>query len=394
MTDPAPCPTPLQPGDLLDQRYQIIEEIGRGGFATVYRARHLALGRQVAIKHLHLIIDGQDHLLQERALREARALARIDHPHVVRVYDAHHGPGAWVALELLHGHTLDAELRARGPMTLARALALLLPCLGGLEAIHQQGIVHKDIKPANLFLAHPGTPHERLVLLDFSVAGLDLDTAPRLTGRFELVGTLQYMSPEYIADQRLSPATDIYQLGLTLAECLTGRPAVDAADPRECMMRHCHGALDLPSALREGPLGEVFAQALEPDPARRLPTAAALRDALAALPDLLSHAALHAPLDLTEAPAHNIHATRPHHVPPAPAATRRATRHAPRHALWGTALATIWLLACTSALAALWASQTLRSWSGEGDEAPTASSLHDATPETPALPQPRGRATR
>jgi serine/threonine-protein kinase len=393
MTDPAPHQTSLQPGDLLDHRYQIIEEIGRGGFATVYSARHLALERLVAIKHLHLTRDDQDHLLHERILREARALARIDHPHVVRVYDAHHGADAWVAMELLHGHTLDAELRARGPLTLDRALALLLPCLEGLEAIHQQGIIHKDIKPANLFLAHPGTPHERLVLLDFSVAGMDLDTAPRLTGRFELVGTLQYMSPEYIADQHLSPATDIYQIGLTLVECLTGRPAVDAADPRECMMRHCHGALDLPSALRQGPLGELFAQALEPDPALRLSSAIALRDALTALHERLPAAALHAPLDLTEAPAHNIHATRPHRVQPAPATTRHLQRTPAHRARWWAALAALWLLICTSALSTLWTTETLRPqlWSGQGEERPAAASLHNATPETPALPHTNPR---
>ncbi len=265
------------------------KEIGRGGFATVFQARDQLLARQVALKVLHSHeSDKEQQAYIERFAHEAKSLAALDHPHVLRIYDVVMSGPHYLVTELLEGHSLEEQLTKQGPMPLARALDLLLPCLEGLQKAHQRDIIHKDIKPANLFLVDEGTPDERLVLLDFSAASTSCTTqkeggSDRLTGKFELVGTLQYMAPEYMADQHLTPALDVYQTGLLLVEMLTGQPTVEASGIRECMAMHCRGLLNIPKELTEGPLGELLPHILAIDPEERLQDAAALAQALSSL---------------------------------------------------------------------------------------------------------------
>jgi hypothetical protein len=242
-------------------------------------------------------------------MHEARALAALEHTHIVKVYDAQLGPPSWLAMELLEGRSLEQEWGQRGPLAPARAVHLMLQCLSGLSAIHARGLVHKDLKPSNLFLVAPRTPQERLVILDFSAATRCDDPDARLTGRFELVGTPQYMAPEYIGGGAPTRAGDLYQAGLTLAEMLLGRPVVQAQSASECMARHSHGLLDLPDALREGPLGEVLGRALSVKPQERHESAESLRRALeGVLPGLAGQAPLEGTGGLVGGPART---TRP-----------------------------------------------------------------------------------
>ena len=273
----------LAVGTVVDDRYEIVDLLGQGGFSVVYAARHIHMNRPVALKVLSEA--GEERGGHERFLQEARSVAAIDHPNILRVHDCRmvEGGQTYIAAQLLDGWDLDQELDALGPMSAARALSLLVPCLDGLAEAHAAGIVHKDIKPSNLFVHRPEGSYERLVLLDFGASAALHGGMDRLTSKLELVGTIQYLAPEYIDRQLVTPALDVYQMGLILVEMLTGRRAVEAEHPLQALNMHCRGALDVPAEIRRGPLGAVLERALALDPAERYADASALRDALATL---------------------------------------------------------------------------------------------------------------
>jgi serine/threonine-protein kinase len=185
-------------------------------------------------------------------------------------------------MELLVGHELETEIDDTGGLEPGRAITLMKTCLDALAKGHVAGIVHKDLKPANLFLTHPNSPRENLVILDFGVARKnDPDNAKHKmteTGAFN--GTPQYLSPEYIQDQIVTPALDVYQVGLILVEMLTGQVVVSNDNPYECIISHCTGDLKLPPSLMAGTLGPVLKKALALDPNDRYRDAAAFMSAL------------------------------------------------------------------------------------------------------------------
>ncbi len=273
----------LAVGTVVDDRYEIQDLLGQGGFAVVYAARHVQMNRSVALK----VLSGAGHARggHERFLQEARCIAAIDHPNIVRIHDCRMVTDgqAYIAAQMLDGWDLDQELESLGPMSPRRALSLLIPCLDGLASAHAAGIVHKDIKPSNLFVHRPAGSYERLVLLDFGASAELFGDQDRLTSKLELVGTVQYLSPEYIDRHLVTPAMDVYQMGLILVEMLTGRRAVEAEHPFQALNMHCRGALDIPAEIRRGPLGAVLAKALALDPEERYADASQLRDALAVL---------------------------------------------------------------------------------------------------------------
>ena len=277
----------IQDGTILDQRFEILGVLGRGGFATVYRARQLDAERMVALKILGIRPGKDDAEIEhfsQRFFMEARSASSIDHPGIVGILD--HGVTGggipFIAMELLEGETLEDDLTQGGAMPPERALRLFGQGLDALNAAHQAGIVHKDLKPSNLFIHHAHTPQERMTLLDFGVAAMtDADRGERLTATDQFIGTAPYCSPEYYEKKQVSPAVDVYQMGLVLAEALMGRRVVHTTNPLQAIMLHCTGALRLPWALLESPLGPVLRRALAQDPADRYPDAAAMRDALA-----------------------------------------------------------------------------------------------------------------
>ena len=202
-------------------RYELLEKLGEGGFATVHRASDPVLDREVALKLLHPEL-ARDAVVRERFVREGRALAGVDHPNVVPVYDAGEDDGrAYLSMKLIRGRALDDILAERGPLPLAEVVEIAEQVAGGLEAVHALNLVHRDIKPANIIVeAETG----RAVLLDLGIARA-LDAATMLSGSL-LLGTPPYMAPEQLDAAKfgpLTPQTDVYQLSVTVYELLAGQ---------------------------------------------------------------------------------------------------------------------------------------------------------------------------
>ena len=251
----------LPPGTIIDGRYRIVNILGFGGLAVVYRATHLRLGREIAIKVMN---QSSDSAAVKRFTREAKIASGIIHRNVVEVFDYGVIPETqqpYMAMELLHGHDLYHEISEKGPLTPKRAFGLLRPILDALNVGHKLGVVHKDLKPENLFLVDPGTPGEYLKILDFGVARINSGGDSRLTSAGQIMGTPRFLAPEYILTQQVYPATDVYQMGLIFSETITGKQAV-SNDITLAIQAHCSGTLAIPMCLKKGPVGAVFKKAL------------------------------------------------------------------------------------------------------------------------------------
>lgn len=276
----------LQNGTIFKSRYEITGFLGEGGFASVYRAKDVEIGREVAIKILHILAttmtDPTTHVtIVERFRQEARTAAQIKHPAVVTIFDVgmtddNH---PYIIMDLLDGHDLEHELENFGPMQLSRALPLFSRCLEALAEAHRLGIVHKDLKPSNLYMLEPNTPRESIAILDFGIARVTEDNDARLTSAGQILGTPRYMAPEYIDSQVVSPATDVYQMGLILIEMLTGTPVVSQETLISCIMVHANG-VEIPEELLGTPLEPILRKATARDPDERIPDCTTFLDML------------------------------------------------------------------------------------------------------------------
>jgi CheY-like chemotaxis protein len=204
-------------------QYVVKTKLGEGGMGVVYEAIHPKLEKRVALKTLHprYVEDAE---LVARFVREARAAARIRHPHVVDVTDVGMADGApYLVMELLEGESLASRIAREAPLPAATAVDLLLPVCSALEAVHQTGVLHRDLKPENVFLARSaGSSGVHPKVLDFGIARIAGDDV-RLTGRAQLIGTPFYMSLEQAKDPTsVDPRADQYALGVILYECVTG----------------------------------------------------------------------------------------------------------------------------------------------------------------------------
>jgi serine/threonine-protein kinase len=248
--------------EALAPQYEVERELASGGMGSVYVGRDRVLDRPVAIKVLHPDI-ATDRTL-ERFLSESRTLARLKHPNIVPVYQAGETEGfSYYVMECLEGETLADRLE-RGPLSAAETASIADDILSALEAAHEQGVVHRDVKPANIFLVGP-----KAVLTDFGIAKQVVEPGDKLTATGYAVGTPAYMAPEQIEGGEITPATDVYAAGMVLYEALTGRRWSRHKPPATADMS---GLL----ARLEGPLR----RALEWSPADRWPDAAAFRQAL------------------------------------------------------------------------------------------------------------------
>lgn len=213
----------LAVGSLIQSRYLVRGVLGIGGFAVVYDAEHVGLGRSVAVKVMHLASD-TPLALCERFRREARLSALADHPNVLEVYDTGTLPDGspYLVMERVNGENLSHLLR-RGPLSLAGAVEVVRQLLAGLCALEAAGIVHRDIKPDNLMLHDPGDGGPVVKLVDFGISKrIAVESAAKLTCHGALVGTPQYMSPEQIRGHEVDLRSDIYATGAVLYEVLTG----------------------------------------------------------------------------------------------------------------------------------------------------------------------------
>lgn len=272
-------------------RFQINEAIGRGGMGTVWRAHDQVLGRTVAIKEVqiptNLTEDGKGEV-RERVIREARAAAKMSHPSAVTVYDViEEDNHIYIAMELVSSPTLSDLVEQEGPFTPERAATTGLAVLDALEVAHASGIVHRDVKPANIMVGE-----ERVKLADFGVASIKGD--PRLTATGMVIGSPSYMSPEQATGEAADPATDFWGLGATLFFATEGHGPFDRPGPMPTLMAITNE--DAPPAEHAGPLKDVIASLLSKDPAQR-PTGEALRPVLAGVATNGSEPAPSAPVE-------------------------------------------------------------------------------------------------
>ena len=199
--------------------YKIIQEIGRGGMAVVYRAYQTSLNRHVAIKVLpqHL---GFDQVFVERFQREARASAQLRHPNIAVIYDVGHDQGYYyIVMELLEGRTLKQVIVQNGTLPVERATRIAEQVAAALDYAHERGLVHRDVKPANIFVGKD----DHVTLTDFGIAKATVESR-QLTSTGTLMGTPEYMSPEQAEGEEVDCRTDLYALGIVLYEMLAGRP--------------------------------------------------------------------------------------------------------------------------------------------------------------------------
>jgi serine/threonine protein kinase/tetratricopeptide (TPR) repeat protein len=237
---------PLDPlvGRVLDDKYRLDARLGVGGMGTVYRATHLLIERPVAVKVLNPRLVA-DETAKERFRREARAAGRLQHTNAVAVTDfGETGDGlVYLVMELLEGRPLREVLAHDAPLDPARAVSLMLQVAAAVEAAHEAGIIHRDLKPGNIFLVQrPDTPYI-VKVLDFGIAKLapeggEAAMHDTLTGTGVMIGTPRYMSPEQCDGAQLTPASDVYSLGVILYEMLTGQTPFTGATPLSLALKH------------------------------------------------------------------------------------------------------------------------------------------------------------
>jgi serine/threonine protein kinase len=261
-------------------KYRVLDALGRGGMAQVYRGYHPHLDRQVAIKVLRADLVEQDEFL-ERFRREAHAVSGLRHANIVQVFDFDvQDDFYYMVMELLEGDTLRARLNdyrlRKERMPLDEIARILVDTLNGLEYAHSEGIIHRDIKPANIMLTKKG----QAVLTDFGIAQILGSTRVTVSGA--MMGTLNYMAPEQGLENRCDARSDIYSLGIVLYEMLTGYPPFDADTPLAILMKHLNDPLPLPSKLDPSlppSFEQIVLKALAKDPADRFQSAAEMLDA-------------------------------------------------------------------------------------------------------------------
>jgi eukaryotic-like serine/threonine-protein kinase len=259
-------------GRLLAGRYRLTERIDRGGTAEVWRARDLRLDRDVAVKVLGAEAEPAE---RERFTMEARRAAAVSHPHIVTVFDeGQDGSNAFIVMEEVRGRSLRDIVAERGALPAPEAATLVRQLAGALDATHDSGLVHLDVKPANVIV----DPSGNAKLTDFGISRAARDSEQR-----ELVGTARYIAPERVAGRPVTPRTDVYGLALVAYELLTGQPAFVGAENEDLLRdRLERGAPHIRSAdARLSTAADtVIAKGLEPDPDRRYPSAGAFALAL------------------------------------------------------------------------------------------------------------------
>uniref|UniRef100_UPI001BA5F9A0 protein kinase domain-containing protein n=1 Tax=Pseudarthrobacter albicanus TaxID=2823873 RepID=UPI001BA5F9A0 len=236
-------------GTLVDHRYLVQSRLARGGMSTVYLATDRRLEREVALKvlHPHLADDPQ---FLDRLGREAKAAARLSHPHVVGVLDqGEDGRLAYLVMEYIKGHTLRDVINGKGALSPRLALALIDPVIEGLGAAHTAGLIHRDIKPENVLIADDG----RIKLGDFGLARAI--SASTSTGA--LIGTVAYLSPELVLGKQADARSDIYSVGIMLYEMITGRQPFDGEVPIQVAYQHVNSSVGAASAHVPGLAAEV-----------------------------------------------------------------------------------------------------------------------------------------
>ena len=272
--------TSVEPGELVDGRYRVAKLIGRGSMADVYRATDQRMQREVAVKVLRASL-ACDPVTLRQFYQEARALEVLGHPNVAAMY----GGGTtsrgepYLVVEYLHGRSLLGMLRRQQRLPVGLAVRYCEQALRGLAAVHTMGVHHFDLKPANIMIAAPQLPEERVVIIDFGFAAFV--EGRELTSDDEVAGTLSYIAPERLRGSLVDERSDIYSMGIILYEMIFGVPPFVAKDDLSLMRAHMEQAPWFPNDTRL-PIGVMAAieRAMAKDPRQRFRSAARMADRL------------------------------------------------------------------------------------------------------------------
>jgi serine/threonine protein kinase len=276
---------------ILDGQFRIVQKIGTGGMGSVYKADQPAMNRMVAIKILHpKLVNRKD--LTSRFRREARAMSQLTHPNTTKVFMYGELPedgSLYIVMEMLEGKNLNQTVRRGGPMSAERAIPILVSVCGALEEAHHLGIVHRDMKPENIFICQQAGLKDYPKVLDFGLAKVtEAQMKPGsviLTQEGMVFGTPEFMSPEQAQGKTLDARSDIYSLAVILYEALTGKLPFSARTPMEYIQKH---VMEQPIPLNQrvegksfpAPLEGVINKALSKEPGDRYQTAAEFAEAL------------------------------------------------------------------------------------------------------------------
>ncbi|BCJ51321.1 serine/threonine protein kinase [Actinoplanes sp. NBRC 14428] len=269
----------LSSGSLLDNRYRLDERIATGGMGDVWRGTDVVLGRTIAVKVLRsaMLTDPE---FAARFYGEARMMAAFRHPGVVEVYDYSAGNAddedqcAYLVMAFVDGEPLSARLKEQGRLAVGETMSIVAQAADALHAAHENGTVHRDVKPGNLIVKPNGT----VILVDFGVARSAAVTS--VTGLNAIVGTALYMAPEQVAKGNVSPATDIYALGAVAYHCIAGVPPFDGDNALQVALRHLEDDPDpLPENLAPPEVHELISRAMAKNPADRFASAAEFAEA-------------------------------------------------------------------------------------------------------------------
>jgi serine/threonine-protein kinase len=272
----------MQAGQIFRERYRIQREVGRGSFGIVYAADDLQTGQTVAIKVLLPWVRG-DEGLRHRLKREARLTRMLTSPHAVRIFELDETPDGdlYIVMEFLDGEELNVLLVREGRLKPERAAEIGRQALEALGEAHRLGVIHRDVKPHNIFICRDAAGREQAKMLDFGIAkvagtsdGHGLMETTRLTAPGNIIGTPAYMSPEQCRGEPLTVASDFYSLGVVLYEMTTGHVPFHDNNPMQVLMLHnMQPVPPLSSSVANLPIGRAIMRALEKDPQRRFATA-------------------------------------------------------------------------------------------------------------------------
>lgn len=345
--------------------YRLRRLVGKGGMGAVYEAYDTSKDRVVAIKILAAELSGEP-TFQERFLRESRAAAKLQEPHVIPIHDWGEIDGRlYIDMRLVQGSTLQ-DLIASGPLAPDRAVSIISQIATALDAAHAQGLIHRDIKPQNIIV----TPDDFAYLLDFGIA--ELKGTSRLTVDGSQIGTLQYMAPERFSDQSGTAAVDVYSLACVLYEALTGQPPFRPQAAQAMIAAHLNAPIPRPSAANPAvppAMDAVIARGMAKEPDDRYGSAGALARAAARVLT---------PTQTFSEPTSGPFAAPPTSAPPLSAASSRAWQGPALVAIAGVAV-----LLLAIAVTAL----VVRD-NGSGSSAPAPSSSVTFPASTNAYPSP------
>lgn len=270
-------------GDFFLGRYRLIKAIGGGTFSVVFRAEQLGVGREVAVKILASAGPGRSSVVEDRFVREVKLLARLRHPNTITLIDCGRTDAGepFFVTEFVPGKTVEQLLRDEGTLSVDRTFRIIRQVLGSLREAHLTGVVHRDIKPANIMVFDRIDAREVVKVLDFGVASFLEEITEgmirkAITPRGELLGTPRYMAPEVLAGKVATPAADIFAVGLTIYEMITGVPAIEGETPIEVLNRQFAGrpAIDPSDGRISAPLHALLRSGTDRTVEMRTPDAA------------------------------------------------------------------------------------------------------------------------